>query len=141
MNNIKLRKVSKNDWRYILELRNNKKFRSFFYNQHIISEQEHLNYLKKQKLNSKFFNWIICYGVQNAGYIRILDNDISIIIDPKFQKIGIGTKALKLLEIEAKKKGIKKLIGRVMIHNLNSKKIFLKNNYKLKMYWYEKELD
>ena len=69
-----------------------------------------------------------------------MDDDIGIIIDSKFQKKGIGTKALQLLEAEAKKLGHKKLIGKVMVHNKNSKKLFEKNSYKLKMYWFEKEI-
>jgi len=35
---------------------------------------------------------------------------------------------------------MKKLVGRVMIDNEKSKKIFLNNEYDLKMYWYEKKL-
>ena len=53
---------------------------------------------------------------------------------------GIGVAAIKLLENEAKKIGIKYLIGKMMIHNKKSQKIFLKNGFKLKMYWYEKEI-
>ena len=58
----------------------------------------------------------------------------------KFQSQGIGTKALSLIENEAKKLGIKKLVGRIMVHNKNSKKIFVNNDYKLKMWWYEKNI-
>jgi len=36
--------------------------------------------------------------------------------------------------------GIKKLVGRIMTHNIASQKAFQKNNFKLKMYWYEKEI-
>ena len=47
---------------------------------------------------------------------------------------------LKLLEIEAKKLGITKLIGLVRIDNKGSEKIFQKNDYQLKLNWFEKEL-
>ena len=133
------RKVLKKDWDYILKLRNDYKFRTYFYHQHTISEKEHYNYLKNQKSNPNFYNLIICNENKDVGYVRILDDDIGIIIDSKFQKKGIGTKALQLLEAEAKKLGHKKLIGKVMVHNKNSKKLFEKNSYKLKMYWFEKE--
>jgi len=138
--NILLRNVIKSDWDYILTLRNNKKFKNNFIEQHEISKKEHYNYLENQKSNSNFFNWIICYGKIRAGYIRILDNDVSIIIDEKFHNMGIGSKSLKMLEIESKSLGISKLVGKVLCENKSSEKIFQKNDYKLKMYWFEKEI-
>ena len=65
---------------------------------------------------------------------------MSIIIDKKYHGKGIGTKTLFLIEKEAKKLGIKKLVGKIMIHNKNSKKIFVDNDYKLKMWHYEKNI-
>jgi RimJ/RimL family protein N-acetyltransferase len=137
---ISLRKVKKKDWDYILKLRNTKEFRKNFYAQHTISKKEHYAYLKKQQVNPNFSNWIICYNGIDVGYVRILDNDISIIVEKKYHGKGIGGKAIELVEDEAKSLGRKKLVGRVMIHNKKSQKIFLKNKYKLKMYWYEKEI-
>lgn len=138
---LSLRKVLKKDWDYILELRNNKKFKKNFYEQHEISKKEHYEYLKKQLNNANFFNWIICYGEKNVGYIRILDYDVGIIIDENYQKKGFGREALELLEIESKKIGLKKLVGKIMIDNITSKKIFEKNDFKLKMFWYEKNIE
>lgn len=137
---VSLRKVRKKDWNYILSLRNDENYRSFFYEQHIISKKEHQEYLKKQETNPNFVNWIITYKNNDVGYVRILESDISIIIEEKFFGKGIGTQAIKLIEFQAKKMGLKKLIGKVMIHNEKSKKIFENNNFKLKMYWFEKEL-
>jgi len=137
---VTLRKVSKKEWDYILRLRNDEDYRSNFYDQHIITKKEHYDYLKKQNSNPNFHNWIIEYAKKDAGYIRILDNDISIIIDKKYQDRGIGSQALELIESKAKKLRIKKLIGRIMITNKNSKKIFEKNGYKLLMYWLEKDI-
>jgi len=137
---IKLRKVERKDWNYILKLRNRREFRRFFYTQHTISKKEHYQYLKKQRSNSNFANWIICYDSKDVGYIRILNSDIGIIIDKKYHNKGIGSRAVKLLEKEAKKLGIKKLVGRVMVFNKASENIFRKNKYKLRMYWYEKDV-
>jgi len=137
---VKLRRVFKQDWDYILKLRNDKDFRSNFYDTHNISRKEHYEYLKKKESNPNFFNWIISYDDKDVGYLRILNSDVSIIIDRAYHEKGIGTKALRLLEKEAKKIGIKKLVGKVMVHNKNSEKIFVKNDYKLLMYWYEKVL-
>ena len=138
---VSLRKTLKKDWNYILNLRNNDKFRENFYQQHKISKTEHFEYLNKQKSNPNFFNWIICYGKNDVGYIRILDYDVGIIIDENYQKKGFGREALELLEIESKKIGLKKLVGKIMIDNVNSKKIFEKNDFKLKMFWYEKNIE
>ena len=138
---ISFRKVQEKDWDYILRLRNKDKFRLNFYDQHQISKQEHYDYLQKQQKNPNFFNWIICLDNENVGYVRILDNDVSIILDDKYHGQGIGTRAINLLEHEAKLLGIKKLVGKIMIDNKKSKKMLLNNNFKLKMYWYEKNLD
>jgi len=137
---VKLRKVLKKDWVFILNLRNNEKYRDFFYSSEVISQKDHYNYMKNQKSNPNFVNWIICYGNSDVGYVRILENDVSIMLDDEFRNKGIGNIALELLEIEARKLGISKLIGRVMINNKSSKKIFKKNNYKFKMYWFEKDI-
>lgn len=138
---IKLQKVKKSDWNYILKLRNFDEFRENFYQKKTISKSKHFEYLKQQQQNPTFFNWIIFVDGKKAGYIRILDSDIGIIIDKDFQNMGIGTVALVLVENEARKLGLTKLIGKIMIHNKSSEKIFKKNNYKLLMRWYEKELN
>ena len=110
------------------------------YTKHQISKSEHYEYLKKQNRNPNFVNWIICIYSKNVGYIRVLDNDVSIMIEKKFHGKGIGTQALEILEKEARKFGIRKLVGRVMVDNEKSKQIFLNNDYKLKMYWFEKNI-
>jgi len=140
MLNIQLRNVTKEDWDYILKLRNSRYVQLQMYTKHKITKLEHYAYLKKQKRNKNFVNWIISLDFKNIGYIRVLDNDVSIMIEKKYHGRGMGTIALTFLEKEAKKFGIKKLVGRVMIDNEKSKKIFLNNEYKLKMYWYEKKL-
>ena len=77
---------------------------------------------------------------ENVGYVRILDHDVSIMIDEKYQSKGIGQRALELVEIEAKNVGLNKLVGRMMINNESCKKIFEKNGFNLLMYWFEKEI-
>ena len=137
---VELRKVTKDDWDYILRLRNSTYVQPYMYTKHRISKSEHYEYLKKQNRNPNFVNWIISMDSKNAGYVRVLDNDVSIMVEHKFHGKGIGTQALKLLEKEAKKSGIRKLVGRVMIDNEKSKQIFLNNDYKLLMYWFEKKI-
>jgi len=127
------------DWDYIMRLRN-KSYENFYLQDKPLTKKEHYAYLKKQKTNLKFFNWMILKNEKEIGYVRLLENDVSVIIDKKFQDKNIGTYTLKLLEMEAKKIGLKKLVALILIKNKQSKKIFLKNDYKLKQWWFEKEI-
>lgn len=136
---ISLKPSQKDDWDTILELRN--EFYSMFYKQTSpISQKEHYGYMENQMSNPNFHHWMILYNNEIAGYARILDNDVGIMIKKEYQNKGIATKALAQIEILAKKMGLKKLVALVKIENEESKKIFLANDYKLKMYWYEKDL-
>jgi len=137
---ISLKIVKEEDWDFVLDLRNEKDFRKYFQNQKHIEKNEHYEYLNKQKNNPNFFNWIICDNSDDVGYVRILDNDVSIMIKPSHHGKGIGTDAMRLVEIEAQKLGIKYLIGKMMIFNKKSEKIFVNNGFELKMYWYEKQI-
>ena len=134
-----LREVKKDDWDYILELRND--FYSNFYQQKKpLTKPEHYDFMEKQKSNSNFHQWIIEYKNRMVGYVRILGQDVGIMINKEYQNQGIASESLKQLEKKAQQLGIPKLIAMVKIENESSKKIFLKNDYKLKMYWLEKEL-
>jgi len=127
------------DWDYILTLRN-QSYDNFYLQDKPLTKKEHYAYLKKQKTNPKFFNWIISKNEKDVGYVRLLDEDVSIMIEKKYQGQGIGTLALQILEKEARNLGVKRLVGRVMVDNERSKQIFLNNDYKLKMYWFEKNI-
>ncbi len=127
------------DWNYVLSLRN-QSYENFYVQDKPLTKKEHYSYLRKQMKNPKFFNWIITKNNKDVGYIRLLDSDVSIIIDKKFQDKQIGTSAIKLLEEEARKIGIKKLVALILVKNKQSKKIFVKNDYKLKQWWFEKEI-
>lgn len=134
-----LKIVKQEDWDFILELRN--EFYIFFYKQtKPLTKTEHYTYLEKQKSNSNFHHWLIFSNETRIGYCRILNNDVGVMIQKEFQNQGFASKALSLLENEAKKLGLKKLVALVKIGNESSSKIFTKNNFKLKMYWYEKEI-
>ena len=138
---IKLRQVSKEDWDYILELRNNFFEDDFLEQKKILTKKEHYEYMKNQKSNTNFHQWISSDGKNNVGYIRLLKDDVSIIVDQKFQNKGIGTIMLELMEKEAKKIGLKKIKALVRKNNSSSEKIFLKYNYNLKLLMFEKEIE
>ena len=55
---IELRKVGKNEWDFILKLRNSSY--KFFYKQNKpITQKEHYEYLENQVKNNNFHQWII----------------------------------------------------------------------------------
>ena len=136
---ISLKPCEKTDWDTILEFRN--EFYPMFYKQTSqISQKEHYEYMEKQMSNPDFHHWMILNDNEIAGYTRILDNDVGIMIKKEHQNKGIATKALSQVEILAKELGLKKLIALVKAENEESKKIFLTNDYSLKLYWYEKDI-
>jgi RimJ/RimL family protein N-acetyltransferase len=137
---IKLREVCKEDWDYILQLRNSFFKDDFLEQQKVLTKKEHYEYMEKQKSNTNFYQWISFDGKKNVGYIRLLEDDVSVIVDQKFQNKGIGTIMLALMEKEAKKIGLKKIKALVRKNNFSSEKIFLKNNYQLKILMFEKDI-
>ena len=137
---IKLREVCKEDWDYILQLRNSFFKDDFLEQQKVLTKKEHYEYMEKQKSNTNFYQWVSFDGEKNVGYIRLLEDDVSVIVDQKFQNKGIGTIMLALMEKEAKKIGLKKIKALVRKNNFSSEKIFLKNNYQLKILMFEKAI-
>ena len=96
---------------------------------------ESTSVLKKNSLLINFKN-----DEQIVGYIRILQEDVGIMIKEEYQGKGIASRALELVIKEAKTLGISKLVALVKSENIQSRKIFEKNNFEMKMYWYEKEI-
>ena len=138
---VKLRKCTIEDWDYVLLLRNEFYKNSFYKQDRILTKDEHYEYMEKQSNNPNFHQWVAIMDEKIAGYVRIFDSDVNIMVSKEFQNQGLGEKILKLLEIEARKLKIKKLIGLVRVDNFSSQKIFEKNSYKLKLNWFEKQLD
>jgi len=137
---LSFRTVKKNDWEFILKLRN-ESYKYFKEQKSKIKFEEHIEYMKKQTSNPNFFHWIITNNIEDIGYIRILEEDISFMMKKEFQNKGFGTESLKLL---LKQDRIpEKLIGRVDIKNLASIRAFEKAGFKktgieLKMLTFEK---
>ncbi len=101
---IRLRKVEKRDWDFILELRNS--FYNFFYKQDKpLKRDEHFEYMEKQKSNPNFHHWVIQYEGEDAGYVRILENDVGIMIKKEFQGKGIASVSLRSVEKGATQAG------------------------------------
>ena len=128
---ISLKIVKEEDWDFVLDLRNEKNFRKYFQNQKHIEKNEHYEYLNKQKNNPNFFNWIICDNSDDVGYVRILDNDVSIMIKPSHHGKGIGTMVLShLLKYGFKKLHLHRISAEVIEYNENSIHLFEKSKFK-----------
>lgn len=137
--NIELIPVKPDDWDTILDLRNT--FYKMFYKQSKpISKNEHYEYLRSHDDDANFHHWMIKNDEKIVGYVRIVQEDVGIMIKEECQGKGIATRALELVIKEAKTLGMSKLIALVKPENIQSKKIFEKNNFEMKMYWYEKEI-
>jgi len=137
---IELREVEKKDWNFVLKLRNEFYEYSFYEQNEPILKDDHYKYMNKQETNPNFHQWVAFDGKNDVGYIRILDQDINIMVEKEFQSKGIGTIMLNLVEKKALSLGIKKLKAIVIAGNESSTKIFLKNNFKLILRSFEKEI-
>ncbi|WP_137598024.1 GNAT family N-acetyltransferase [Paucilactobacillus kaifaensis] len=83
--------------------------------------------------------WLLMQGDQPAGWVSLSHyNDraaydatveISIYIDEHFRHQGIGTQAIKLVELEAKQRGLKVIVSRIFGHNPGSIHLFEKMGY------------
>ena len=112
----------------------------------ILNETKPENLIKDKKKQ-----YFVCEEngkILGIGALNKKENEVkTMYIHPKFQGKGIGTEILKVVEKEAKKRGIKKLI--LYTHN-PAFKFYLKNKYNIieiftkdsggKIYYMEKRL-
>lgn len=116
-------------WEFIRELRNNEAVKQGFIQQAHISPEEHIAFMTKHC--NKF---IICLiENQPAGYAGVIDRDIRIAVEPKFQKMGVG----KFL-IESLMAIYPDSIAKVKVENKASLKLFEKCGFKKKYYILER---
>lgn len=144
---LKLRKIEKSDSELILNWRNNPQIYKYLLSPNPVMEEEHESWFKLQLANNKVGFYIAYYGDIPCGAIRFdFNNDLSeaevgIYIDPMFFGKGLGSSLLNLGEQKVKEKSKSiKLMARVLEENTASKKMFLKNDYKIKQITLEKEV-
>lgn len=87
---ITIKRSTRDDWDYILELRNNT--RQFYENTNILTKDEHYAYLEKANVTI----WIAYYGNEKIGFLKLNDYDLAIVLDEKFRNKGYGKIILKL---------------------------------------------
>jgi|CXWL01.1.fsa_nt_gi RimJ/RimL family protein N-acetyltransferase len=132
-----LRKCTKNDWDFILSMRNKFYKDSFYIQKKPLKKKSHYEYMKRQTGNIHFHNWIAMYQNKRVGYASIENNEVSVMVDSKFQGKKLGSNIIRLVDKKAKYLGLK-LVANIRITNDASKKIFEKNGYTPVMVLYEK---
>jgi len=113
---VSLRKVEKNDWKFILDLRNQKEVRLACHDTSIIDYETHLKYMQKMVKNPNFFHWIITYHKKDVGYIKIVNLEFGSMLLNGYRGRGIGKLAYELVFKEVKKLGLIKLTAQVKIN-------------------------
>ena len=131
---VKLRLVTKKDWDFILEIRNEKSALINFHNTEKVSKDVHKKYMEKLENDPKTIQWIIVVDGKNAGHIKIIGTELGTTISERFRRRGIGTKAYKLLFDEAKKFGLKKLTATIKIDRT------IPFDFEEKLGWIKKEI-
>lgn len=130
MNKVSLRNVTKNDWKFILSIRNQDSVRTTCHDTSKISYLTHMVYMKSLVNNPNAFHWIITFERKDVGYIKIIDLEFGSSIKDGYQGMGIGTKAYSLVFKEAKKLGLTKLTASVKIDRLTPLKFEEKTGWK-----------
>lgn len=95
----KLRLANKNDWDFILTLKNEK--RKFNTSDHVITKKEHYAYMKKQEKNPNFYH----YFFNESVYVVVNNYMINVIVLKKYRysklkkrNLHYGTKAILELQ-------------------------------------------
>jgi len=136
--NITVRDASIGDSLKILTWRNHPIARKFSLNSSPILQSEHDSWFEERLklINTQPF-WIFTENGSDIGYVRLEDSrdflnsfEISININPIFQKLGFGSQILKYsLSQTFRKFPFKKIIARIDSNNLGSISIFQKEKF------------
>ena len=129
---VRIRKVSKNDWEFILKLRNQS--RMSFHDTSIVDWDTHVSYMDKITNNPTDHQWIVVSDDKDVGYIKIVNNDLGSNLLSEYKRKGIGSAAYKLVFEEAKKIGLTKLTAQVKINRETSLE------FEMKTGWIKKEI-
>ena len=123
---VTLRSVSKDDWDFILTIRNDESVRDASYDTSIISKSDHFEYMKKINNDSKCYQWIITNDDENIGYVKLIHGDFGYVIKKEFRGKGFGTLLYKAVFSELKKIGIKRIFGYIKLNQTIPLRLALK---------------
>ena len=126
---IRIRKVSKKDWEFILHLRNQEEVRLASHDTSIIDDETHLKYMQEMTVDKKKIHWIITYNKKDVGYIKIGDLEFGSMLLNDYRGRGIGKLAYALVFKEAKKLGLTKITAQVKINRETSLEFEMKTGW------------
>ncbi|HEX7179572.1 MAG TPA: GNAT family N-acetyltransferase [Nitrososphaeraceae archaeon] len=126
---ISLRPVSQKDWMSILEIRNEPQVRLACHDTSLIIYETHSEYMKKLDSNPDAHQWVICFGDEVIGHVKIIAGELGYMLKKGFRGKGIGVKFHELVFLQAKNLGIKKLKDTIKVNNNASLKLALKTGF------------
>ena len=126
---ISLRPVTQKDWMSILEIRNEPQVRLACHDTSLIIYETHSEYMKKLDSNPDAHQWVICFGDEVIGHVKIIAGELGYMLKKGFRGKGIGAKFHELVFLQAKNLGIKKLKDTIKVNNNASLKLALKTGF------------
>jgi RimJ/RimL family protein N-acetyltransferase len=127
--NISLRPVCREDWQFILNIRNQEEVRLACHDTSIIDFEAHRQYMEKLEKDSQAYHWIITCDHRDVGHTKIIGEEFGYMITDGYRRKGIGTSFHKLVFEEARKLGIHKLKDTIKINNQPSLRLALKSGF------------
>ena len=124
-----LRPVTQKDWMSILEIRNEPQVRLACHDTSLIIYETHSEYMKKLDSNPDAHQWVICFGDEVIGHVKIIAGELGYMLKKGFRGKGIGVKFHELVFLQAKNLGIKKLKDTIKVNNNASLKLALKTGF------------
>jgi len=118
--------VTQKDWKFILDIRNQKEVRIACYDTQIIDFSTHEKYMKKLDTNPNCHQWIIVYNDKDVGQAKVDDLVLGYMLTDEYRGKGIWSNAYPLVLEEVKKIGYKKLKGTVKFDQKKQLEIALK---------------
>ncbi|MGB0003696.1 MAG: GNAT family N-acetyltransferase, partial [Nitrososphaeraceae archaeon] len=121
--------VTQKDWMSILEIRNEPQVRLACHDTSLIIYETHSEYMKKLDSNPDAHQWVICFGDEVIGHVKIIAGELGYMLKKGFRGKGIGVKFHELVFLQAKNLGIKKLKDTIKVNNNASLKLALKTGF------------
>ena len=122
----KLRPVKREDWEFILKIRNQNDVRLACYDTSIINFSTHEKYMKKLDTQPNCHQWIIVYDGNDAGQVKVDELVFGYMLSEEYRGKGIWVKAYPLVLEEVKKLGFRKLKGTVKFDQEKQLEVALK---------------
>lgn len=120
LNNLHIVKAIKDDWDYILDLRN--ETREFYLHTEIIQKDDHYRYMS----NTDAIVWIAYLKKEKIGFLKLNGTDLAIVLDARYRGKGYAKTLLKLGIIEAK---LQELTAIIKQDNISSLKLYQSLGY------------